>query len=538
MAEEYSYRTRSMQRMIKRRKRMKALTIALVSALVLVIAVVLIIKFSSGKKEDENDNKVNTQTEQEHKEEGKIKSGVMIETVDVSKMDYDTAKAALDDYMVSMGEKTIDINADGTVLSVNLASLGLACDSETVLSEAFSLKDAGVVDINYTIDDAMLENILADEEGQFTKSAKNASLKRENGVFTVIKGKKGKEVDFTATKEALIAAIEASADSSSQIQAAAVINTIDPEYTAEDVAKCKNELGKFSTIFKESQISRSANVRNALSFINGTVVYPGETFSVADTIYPLTSDNGYAEAPSYAGGQVVDSLGGGVCQVSTTLYNAVLLAELEIVERAPHSMVVSYVKPAMDAAIAGDYKDFKFKNSSEVPIYIHGSASGGVLTFIIYGEETRPSSRTIKYVSEIVETIEPGKDVVTKDKTKPKSYEKVTQEAHIGYVANLFKIVYENGSETSKEKINYSKYKAEPRYVIKGTKKEKKKDKNNKDKDTETTTQPQATQAPESEVPVTPEVTPQPQPTPVPEPQPTQAPEVVPTQAPAEGEVQ
>ena len=89
-----------------------------------------------------------------------------------------------------------------------------------------------------------------------------------------------------------------------------------------------------------------------------------------DTISPLTEENGYYAAPSYSNGEVVDSIGGGVCQVSTTLYNAVLKAELEVVERSPHSMVVSYVKPSMDAAIAGDYKDFKFRNDTEVPIYI------------------------------------------------------------------------------------------------------------------------------------------------------------------------
>ena len=137
----------------------------------------------------------------------------------------------------------------------------------------------------------------------------------------------------------------------------------------------------------------------------------------------MTEDNGYYAAPSYSNGQVVDSIGGGVCQVSTTLYNAVLRAELKVVQRSPHSMVVTYVSPSMDAAIAGDYKDLKFRNNTEVPIYIQGEAYDGTIYFNIYGEETRSSDRTVTFQSETIETMEPGADKVTYDKTKPSSYD-------------------------------------------------------------------------------------------------------------------
>ncbi len=157
--------------------------------------------------------------------------------------------------------------------------------------------------------------------------------------------------------------------------------------------------------------------------------------------------------------------------MSTTLYNAVLKAELEITERSPHSMVVSYVKPSMDAAIAGDYKDFKFKNDTSVPVYIQGGTYGSTIYFTIYGEETRSPDRTVRFESEVTDTIQPGADKVTFDKTKPESYMTVTQEAHIGYKAKLWKIVKENGKET-KTQINSSTYSASPRYVTKGSKKE------------------------------------------------------------------
>ena len=237
--------------------------------------------------------------------------------------------------------------------------------------------------------------------------------------------------------------------------------------TKDLASRCKDKIGSFQTNFNAGNVSRSKNLSNAARLINDHVIYPGETFSVHDTISPLTEENGYYAAPSYSNGEVVDSIGGGVCQVSTTLYNAVLKAELEVVERSPHSMVVSYVKPSMDAAIAGDYKDFKFRNDTEVPIYIEGGVYSGTIYFNIYGEETRSDDREVTFESETTQTIQPGADKITYDKTKPASYTKVTQEAHVGYKAVLWKIVKENG-KTKKTQINSSTYQAVPRYVTKG----------------------------------------------------------------------
>ena len=113
------------------------------------------------------------------------------------------------------------------------------------------------------------------------------------------------------------------------------------------------------------------------------------------------------------------SAGGGVCQGSSVLYVCALTAELEIVERSPQSMVVSYVPPSMDAAIAGDYKDFKFRNNTEVPIYLEGGTYSGTIYFHVCGEETRSEQREISFKSETIETIQPGEDKVIYDSTKP-----------------------------------------------------------------------------------------------------------------------
>lgn len=108
-------------------------------------------------------------------------------------------------------------------------------------------------------------------------------------------------------------------------------------------------------------------------------------------------DNGYYPAPSYESGQVVDTYGGGICQVSTTLYNAVLKAELQVNERHNHTMLVSYVDPSKDAAIAEGLMDFVFTNNTDAPIYIYGVGYQGTLNFTIYGHETE--IRTVRFLS-------------------------------------------------------------------------------------------------------------------------------------------
>ena len=187
-----------------------------------------------------------------------------------------------------------------------------------------------------------------------------------------------------------------------------------------------------------------------------------------ETVAPFTAENGYAMAGSYLNGEVVDSMGGGICQVSTTLYNAVLRAELEVVERSPHSMTVHYVELSEDAAIAGTYKDFKFKNSTEYPIYIEGyTTSDKKITFNIYGKETRDSNRSISFESVLVNEVKPN-TILRDDAGQGLGYKSVSA-GKTGYVAELYKIVKVNGVQTDRIKINKSTYKGSDRVVTYGT---------------------------------------------------------------------
>ncbi|WP_066712548.1 VanW family protein [Clostridium sp. Marseille-P299] len=234
-----------------------------------------------------------------------------------------------------------------------------------------------------------------------------------------------------------------------------------------------NVLGKYTTSYLSSSEARKQNIENAVKKINGTSILPGESFSCYEALKPITEENGYTVASSYEDGKIVSSVGGGICQVSTTLYNAILGAELEVTERHAHSMTVSYVDLSRDAAIAGDYMDLSFTNNLDYPVVINATAKDGRLTFTILGEETRDKQvRKIEFKSVILKETKPPKAVITYDKTKPSSYVKVTQAPHTGYEAELYKIVYVNGQEVDRIKINKSVYEASPQYMTVGTKSE------------------------------------------------------------------
>ena len=144
-------------------------------------------------------------------------------------------------------------------------------------------------------------------------------------------------------------------------------------------------LSEFSTKYAASNKNRTTNLILASKKINGTVLMPGETFSYNKVVGARTIEAGYKEAPIYVSGRVEDGIGGGICQITTTLYNAVLYANLDIVERSNHQFVPSYAGPSRDATVVYGAIDFKFKNNRDYPIKITCSVSGGIANFKIWG---------------------------------------------------------------------------------------------------------------------------------------------------------
>lgn len=464
-----------------------------------------------------------------------ICDGVFVETIELSGMTRQQAEAAVEQYVAAKVNRSLAVDVNGKRVTASLADLGYACKENDYISQALRVgKDSNpfknyaairnaktshiVYDLDFQYSDKKISKFIKKRCAKECVKAKDSKIKMENGVLTYSKARDGVAIDAKRTLSNIKKAMKEQ-ESEEIIEASAEIITQKPAVTEELASRCKDKIGAFQTSFNAGNTSRSRNLANAARLINGSVIQPGKTFSVHDTISPLTEENGYYAAPSYNNGKVEDSIGGGVCQVSTTLYNAVLRAELEIVERSPHSMVVTYVKPSMDAAIAGDYKDFKFKNNMKVPIYIESGIRAGTIFFHVYGEETRKSSRKISFESETIETMQPGPDKIIYDKTKPANYSKVTQEAHVGYKAVLWKIVKTDG-KTKKTKVNSSTYQAVPRYVTRGT--QKVTPKPTAKPTPKSSAAPKKTPKPTPKVKQTPQPTPKPAATPEPAAQPVQ----------------
>lgn len=220
--------------------------------------------------------------------------------------------------------------------------------------------------------------------------------------------------------------------------------------------------------------NRKYNVKKGCEMINGTVLKPGEVFSTNAKLGQRTKKNGWKNAPAYVSGTHEDQPGGGVCQLSSTLFNAVTYADLEVTDRRNHSMPVSYVDNGRDATInsVGNIIDFKFKNNTEGDIIIISYVVGNKLTFDIYGLPMSDDFDDIKIKTERLSTQKVTTEY-TEDPTKPVGYEDVVSKGSKGYRYRTYVYYYKDGQLLEDRTITYeSTYKMFPKQVIIGTKEE------------------------------------------------------------------
>lgn len=419
--------------------------------------------------------------------EDTIKNGIFAGDIDLSGLSGQEASQVVEAYVEALKgtEITLLAAADKEVV-VTAEELGISWGNPGLVEEALEVGTRGnvierykllkdleqenlVLPVELTFDLQAISDALLEKCVQYDQEAEDATLVRENGEFRVIGGQTGYSLDVETSVDRVSEVLMTDWDGQ-PCTIALDVDVVEPRGTAEELAQVKDVLGTFTTSYSSSGSNRSANVSNGCDLINGTLLYPGDEFSTYESVAPFSQANGYYMAGSYMNGRVVDSLGGGICQVSTTLYNAVLLAELDVTERHNHSMIVNYVDPSADAAIAeSSGKDFKFVNNLDYPVYIEGYTENKRITFTIYGRETRSSDREVLYESEVLEVNRPPADIINADASKPIGYAVVTDSAHIGYKARLWKVVKEGGREVSRTQVNSSSYKMVPRSAVVGT---------------------------------------------------------------------
>lgn len=242
-----------------------------------------------------------------------------------------------------------------------------------------------------------------------------------------------------------------------------------PTKTTKDIGTeaFPDRLAIFTTKYQASNVNRTTNLRLAASKINGTVILPGEEFSYNKVVGERTIQAGYKEAAVFSNGSVVNGLGGGICQISTTLYDAVVMANLEITERRNHQFVTSYVPAGKDATVVWGSQDFKFKNTRKYPVRITATVEGGVATVQVWGVkeeveyditiETKKTA-TIPFTTQYVQ-----------DASLPAGQQKVVQSGSNGSKVEAYKVTRLNGQVISTTLLSKDTYNAMKKIVHVGT---------------------------------------------------------------------
>lgn len=416
-------------------------------------------------------------------EEDVIPNTVYIGDLNVSGMTEQQARQEISSYLDTLQNQSFTLTTGEKSIRVSAEDLGIVMTNPEVVEEALNLGKTGNLiarykdkkdlekepkryDILYGGDEEKIETLLTVNADNLNQEAVNCGLKREGESFSITDGADGIDVDVKKSVEAIQEYLRQEwNEGSATITLATEVTR--PQGTKEELGRVKDLLGSFHTDFSSSSAGRAQNVKNGAEKINGSVIYPGEQFSVYGAVSPFEAENGYELAGSYENGTTVQTYGGGICQVSTTLYNAVILSELQVDERFNHSMIVTYVKPSMDAAIAGTYKDLKFTNNTDAPIYIEGYTSGGQIYFNIFGEESRPSNRKVTFESETISQTDPGVTLQA-DPGHGIGYFATLSGSHTGYTARLWKVVTVDGVEQSREEFNSSRYNPSNRVVAVG----------------------------------------------------------------------
>lgn len=266
-------------------------------------------------------------------------------------------------------------------------------------------------DVDFVIDESKINQTITELSDSYTEQLpQDAEIHRINGEFILTESVNGVGVNVADTVKAVTNKIKTWEKGSIEISAD-VVETY-PEITSDELAVIKDLLGSCTTSFIGNDAEgRVENLKNGAAKIDDIVLMPGETLSVHEKLTPFTEENGYESAIAYANGAYVDSIGGGICQISTTLYNACLEAEIEVVKRSNHSMVVGYVDRAFDAAINDNgSKDLIIRNNYDYPIYIEAYVYEMGVHVSLYGVETRDPNRVVEYYSVVLEETYPEEE--------------------------------------------------------------------------------------------------------------------------------
>ena len=425
---------------------------------ILAIAGVVLIVFITGislalKGKGSNTDIAGTETVIESESETEMQKEVQVDGISITGMSKSEAKAAiLKEFPWSM---TVEYDSDQYKVTDLMAE-----KVDALLDEIY--KDGSDPQESYTLDTSGLDEKVKAEAAacgaKWDKKAKNGSIDK----FDAASGKfvfAGEENGFAIDQDKLAADIsQALKDKKFDAKITATGSDVAPEISAASAKEKYKTISSFTTNTTANQ-NRNTNVRLAAEAINGTVIKPGQEFSFNGTVGQRTEAKGYKGAAAYNNGEVVQEIGGGVCQVSTTLYNAVFKAGLKISSRRSHTFEPSYVTPGRDATVSWDQPDFKFINNSSTAIGLRASYADQKVTVSVYGIPILEDGITWDLDSKKVEDLGTPNPTYEEDQTLQPGEEVIKSKGSAGSRWETYKVVYKNGKEISRELDHKTTYK-------------------------------------------------------------------------------
>lgn len=425
---------------------------------IIAIAGVVLIVFITGislvlKGKGSNTDIAGTETVIESESETEMQKEVQVDGISITGMSKSEAKAAiLKAFPWSM---TVEYDSDQYKVTDLMAE-----KVDALLDEIY--KDGSDPQESYTLDTSGLDEKVKAEAAacgaKWDKKAKNGSIDK----FDAASGKfvfAGEENGFAIDQDKLAADIsQALKDKKFDAKITATGSDVAPEISAASAKEKYKTISSFTTNTTANQ-NRNTNVRLAAEAINGTVIKPGQEFSFNGTVGQRTEAKGYKGAAAYNNGEVVQEIGGGVCQVSTTLYNAVFKAGLKISSRRSHTFEPSYVTPGRDATVSWDQPDFKFINNSSTAIGLRASYADQKVTVSVYGIPILEDGITWDLDSKKVEDLGTPNPTYEEDQTLQPGEEVIKSKGSAGSRWETYKVVYKNGKEISRELDHKTTYK-------------------------------------------------------------------------------
>lgn len=359
--------------------------------------------------------------------------------------DIDVFEQTINTLLVANG---IDFNNFDIKVYENYASVKINSDLTTVdfdklyslTMEKIDLKEGRDIDLPITKIGKVTPKMIYDK---IYVEPKNASSKTENGVTTITPHTVGVIVNISDIEKAL-----------NEGKTSFTIPVIKkyPEVRVENLSGelFSDVLGSFTSKYNASLIGRTQNVTLAAKKINGIILNSGDIFSYNKIVGPRTSATGFSTATVYTSNGLSEELGGGICQVSSTLYNAVLYADLKIVERKNHMYTVSYVRNGLDATVAYGLIDFRFMNNLKSPIKVVTSTGGGVLTVTLLGK--KENNNKVELYTNTLESY-PFTEKITQNPDLEPGTKKVTQNGAYGYKINATKVVKDSSGNIIRQEF-------------------------------------------------------------------------------------